>query len=171
MARALKLIFRCQPAWGAAEVSTFRKQSIEAGFFSHDPDAILLLELFIDLPKEIVVWLAGLKSCRRQKKNPRKCRANKSDKRKKPKYTESAPAQTGKKSLRDQMPLFSFSLPPFIGNLVEDICSSASAMPFASKTSRKQLFESRAVETDNDLTVNDNHRRSHGTQLFKFLHS
>src|SRR3990172_3045949 len=152
-------------------MSTFRKQSIEAGFFSHDPDAILLFELFIDLPKDIVVWLAGLKSCRRQKKNPRKCRANKSDKRKKPKYTESAPAQTGKKiSPRPDAPLFLLLLTVH-GKPRRRYLQPASAMPFASKTSRKQLVESRAVETDNDLTVNDNHRRSHGTQFFKFLQS
>ena len=71
MARTLKFIFRRQPAWGAPEMGTFRKQGIETGFFPHDPDPKLLFEFFIDLAEDIIVGISRFKPARWLKENPR----------------------------------------------------------------------------------------------------
>ena len=93
-----------QPRCGA-----LGKNRVDAGFFTDDPDALVLLVLLAHFADGVVGWKPGFESCRRLKQHPRKRGAQKTQKTQSAKNAEAAPAEASEKISARPNTLFFFS--------------------------------------------------------------
>ena len=80
MTRALKLVFRREPAGRAAKVSALGKQGVKALLFADDPNTVFLLIFFADFAYGVIRGKARFESCGRLKQDSGKSGANEAEK-------------------------------------------------------------------------------------------
>src|SRR2546422_4803990 len=109
VAGAFELVLRCEPAWRASEMRALGENRVDPLLRAHDPNPLLLLVFFADLPDGVVGSKTGLKSRRRLEKNPRESGAGEAQKTEKPEDPETAPTEACEEVPPRPDPSFDFS--------------------------------------------------------------